>query len=301
MALTKTFTGTDFSRFEYDLLSVLKADPEHKIDFDGKLLFRSRQYDCLLAATDVHWDEKSGDIVLVGAFRSGKPVMDESKDYPVMKTRISVPLKECFEDLKLSSGSEMKLVSKAKKAVLDKYFTPLVNLYKSRGMFDGNLMDLESFDCGYYRLGDSFVVALAEGSDGKVNLVCSNSFNPNFDLEPGKASLKDIQNFSEQLSRIMNRYREASDLYLETMHKLHPVSVTLTPLDEKKNVSASLVAVYESGCPAKILDCVSKHMAGLDFFDTEKYSKKDISGMMENFKKTGVLQPVKKNNLSNTL
>jgi len=294
MALSKAFSGTDFTRFERDLLSVLKADPDHKIDFDGKLLFRSRQYDCLLAATDVHWDEKSGDIVLVGAFRSGQPVMDETKSYPSMKTSISVPLKECFDDLKLSSGSEMKLISKAKKAVLDKYFIPLVKLYKSRGMFDDSIMNLPSFECGKFRLKDCDVIGLAMGTEGKVNLVCSNSFNPNFTVEAGKVTLKEIQNFSSQLASIGNKFRQASDIYLETKRKVAPLSMTFSQEDDQRHISAALAAVYEAGFPARIMDAVCKHLAGLDYFDPEKHTKKDILKMMEGYKNTGIMKPFQK-------
>lgn len=294
MALSKAFTGTDFTSFERDLLSVLKADPDHRIDFDGKLLFRSRQYDCLLAATDVHWDEKSGDIVLVGAFRSGQPVMDETKGYPSMKTSISVPLRECFDDLRLSSGNEMKLVGKAKKAVLDKYLIPLVKLYRSRGMFDGVIMDLPSFGCGEFRLNDCEVIGIAMGGEGKVGLVCSNSFNPNFTVDAGKVSLKEIQNFSSRLAAIGNRFRQASDVYLETMRRVAPLSMSFSPEDNRRHVSAALAAVYDVGFPARVMDCVCRHLAGLDYFDTRVHTRKDIVKMMEDYRNTGIMKPSRK-------
>ena len=296
MALAKSFNETDFRKFEMDLLSVLKEDKEHKIDFDGKLLFRSRRYECLLAATDVHWDEKTGDVVLVGAYRSGAPLYDETKSYPAFKKEVAVPLRECFDDLKASSGEEMRLLSKAKKAVIDKYFGVYTKSFDSKGLFDDGIMDIKSFGCGGFRLADREVVGLAKDSDGKVNLVCSNSFNPSHTLSASDIRLKDIQNFGGQLEKIRLVLNKAQNIYIGEIERLRPKSMSFDDYDQRRFSDAALVAVYRSGVAPRVMDAICRHNTGRRDFDSNRYSAKDIEAMVKRYETVGVLSPVSNNN-----
>ena len=288
MLQEKKYNETELMSFERELLAVLKNDPDHRLDFDGKLLFRSRRHDCLLAATDVYWDRKSGDVILVGAFRSGKPVMDESKGYPVMKDRVAVPFRECFDDLRLSSGNEMKLISKARKAVIDKYLNSSMNWMKSKGLVEGGILNLISLDVGKFRINRADVVGLGVGSEGKITLLCSNSFASNFCTEASKIPISDIQSLGNQLVRFQDMYRSAASVYSETLRSENPRSMSFSQHDDQAATAAALLAVYDRNFPMKVCDMVAKDFAGSDVFDSSLHSASQIEKSVRSMREARV-------------
>lgn len=291
MALRKTFTDNDFRKFEGDLLSVLKNDGDHRVPFDGKMLFRSRRYSCLLAATDVHWDEATGDVVLVGAYRSGSPLLDETKNYPALKKEVAVPLRECYDDLRESSGEEMRLVSKARKAVIDKYFNSRARVFDARGFFDDGIMDLESYGCGAFNLVDRKVVGIMKDEEGRYSLMCSNSFDSSHTLGAKDVALRDIQNFGERLETVLQVFGRAHDTYVSTLARQRGGDMSYSAADERRFAEAAIVAVYDEGFPPKVVDRVFRYFTDRDCFDPDRYPAKDIAAMVKRCREGGSLEP----------
>lgn len=297
MAITKKFNESDYKKFEADLLTVLKKDSSHKLDFDGKLIFRSSRYDCLLAATDVFWDEKTGDIVLVGAFKSGKPVMDQSKGYSVMREHVSVPLKECFEDLKMSSGMEMRLLGKARKAVIDKYVSAKLNLYSSRSIMRDGILDLKSLGIGEFirerasgfPVDHTHIDAVMRDSDGKVSLVCTNSLSTGFDCPLSSMPLADIQLLGAQLERVNKAFSEASDIYTSKLQSLEPRNMSYSDAEQRQHREAALMEVFNSKASLDICNAVARTFTSWNIFDRQERSLRDIKDSVKNYYSKGSL------------
>ena len=162
-----------FRRFEGELLATLRRDPDHQFAFDGKLRFHSSRYNCELSAVNVHLDERKGDLVLVGAFLSGEPQIDYSRGYALIQHELSVPFKECFEDLKSTPGfNEMYLISKSRKAVIDKCLSaPLRTLSALDADRDGRI-ELGDFFRKDVRInGGAEGVGSLSMRDGKVEIL----------------------------------------------------------------------------------------------------------------------------------
>jgi len=141
MPVKSSRPDADYRRFEEDILNVLKRDGDHRLDFDDGLLIKSSRLHCTVVAKDVHYDEASGDIILVGAFRSGEPVYDESHSYPVRKSFIELPLRECYEDLEKTSGMHENLLDKARQACIRKYAEEPFEWFEKVGMVDDGCID----------------------------------------------------------------------------------------------------------------------------------------------------------------
>ena len=297
MPLNKKFNEVDFKKFEKDLLVVLKTDPSHKLDFDGKMLFKSRRYDCLLAATDVFWDEKTGDIVLVGAHKGGAPVIDESKGFPEFKQRVAVPLRECFEDLKVSSGMEMRLLSKARKAVIDKYIGEKLNIFTSRSLMRDGILDLKGLGIGKFvnqradgqRTDLSVIDAVVRGEDGKTSLICSNSLCTGYERPMSSIALADIQLFGSQLDRVSEAYSKASDVYTSKMQSLEPKDMTYSRQEQVRHRDMALMAVFDSKASLDICNAVARTYANSDVFDRKAHPVSDIESAIKNYRNSGFL------------
>lgn len=297
MALNKKFNEVDFKKFEQDLLFVLKREPSHKLDFDGKMLFKSRRYGCLLVATDVFWDEKTGDIVLVGAHKGGAPVIDESKGFPEFKQRVAVPLRECFDDLKESSGMEMRLLSKARKAVIDKYVGEKLNVFTSRSLMRDGVLDLKGLGIGKFvkQRADgqptdlSSIDAVLRGEDGMTALLCSNSFSDGYEWSMSKIPLADIQLFGSELERVNVAYSKVSDIFTSKMQELERKDMSYTPQETRRHRDMALVAVYDSGASLDLCNAVATTYAASNIFDRHAHSQKDIEAAVKNFRTSGRL------------
>lgn len=292
MALQKKFNEADYRKFESDLLFVLKKEPTHRLDFDGKLLIRSRRHDCLLAATDVFWDKNTGDIVLVGAFKSGAPVYDESrKELCIMRQRIEVPLKECFEDLKVSSGMEMRLLGKARKAVYDRYVGSKLNLFESRSLMRDGVLDLKYLGIGQFvkRSPDgeptdrSIIEKVVRDPDGRTALVMSNSFGT-YRWSMSTMPLAYIQVIGSELERVNRAYSEASDIFTSKMQELERKDMSYSQDESRRHRDTALVAVYKATASLDICNAVARTFAGSDIFDREVHQVKDIRAAVKRFR-----------------
>lgn len=295
MALNKKFSDSDYARFEADLLYVLKKDPSHRLDFDGKLLIKSRRLDCLLAATDVFWDEKSGDIVLVGAFRSGTPVYDPTKAYPVMQERVSVPLRECFEDLKVSSGNEMRLLGKARKAVIDRYVGTHLSYLASKKMMQEGILDLKALNLHGFDVGQAGVNAVLRGEEGDITLICGNSLNASFDNPLSRIPLQTIQAFGSHLERVREMYGSASEIFTRKMEELEPRSMSFSAAEQRLHRDAALMAVFDSGAPLDVCSAIAYMYADSDVFDRHTRKMREIEASVACFRSTGWLETRRRN------
>lgn len=283
MQLTERQKEVNYERFEEDLLQVLKNDKEHRIPFDRKLAFKSRRFNCLLAAADVRLDSETGQLVMVGAFKSGQPIIDTSKGFPEMKTEIEIPLRECFEDLKLSSGQEDRLLNKAKKAVLDKYVTGYVNSFEKRGIVDDRRLKFEDFGLEEFKINRSTVKEI--NRDGDDIIVSSwNSFASDFDTKVSKFTLCEMQELGTKLQLIEKMYSDALDIFYNRKKELEPVSMTYCERDSREHNEDALVTMYKGNFPLAICNSIAKNLAGSDMFDLSKHSLSDISSLVSGYK-----------------
>ena len=291
MALNRKFGEADYTKFEYDLWAVLKNDPEHKVNFDGKMTFNSSTYGRMLAATDVHLDEATGQMVLVGAYYQLRTFSkDDPDDSRYEKVTVEVPLRECFEDLRQTSGNEMKLVSKAKKAVIDKYLNSTLNSFSSRRLLDGGILDLKTIDSGVFRLTDCEILDVKRNEEDRVILHCTNSFRPDFYQDVAKLSLREVQSFGGQRQKVVMKLKSAETLYVESMRQQRPVSMSWSQAEDKLHMSKALADVYDAGFPLPFVNAVARQFTGWDYFDSSR-NERDIRKMMDAYRETGILKP----------
>lgn len=289
MAVVRHFSDEQERDFERELLSVLRHDNDHRFDFDGKLKVYSRRYGCMLQAVNVHWDERERDIVFVGAFRSGNPVMDNSSLYPKMKHEIAIPFRECFEDLKNMAGTnEMYLISKTRKAILDKCICKEVNIAKNFGLHRDGRIDFKDFSLEQVFIKNGAVpVGSVSVNDGNVSVVAANGMP----IDIKEMSLREMQRVGDFVREHANgQYREARKLYTEVRSKFVRPNATVDDLTDRKGASEGLAAVYEKGFPLRICHGVAQTMSKINFgtvYDDSIHSVKDISMMLVKYHKDG--------------
>lgn len=193
------------SSFERDLLEVLKNEPDHRLVFDRKLLFRSRRFECLLAAVDVHYEQCNGDVVMIGIHRfSGSRVPKNAV----------VSFSECYDDLRLACDNETKLLAMVRKAVYAKYLDSYFNWMKARGFVKDSVVDLVSLDVGSFRIESawSYLLGIGKDKEGNFNLLCYNSIADNFNLNPDRVRMSDLQILGNQLADVCEQLEDKFDL-----------------------------------------------------------------------------------------
>ena len=288
MAIKSTFSDEQERAFERELLSVLKREPTHQFCFDGKLRFQSRRYGCEMKAMNVHWDEAKGDIVLVGAFYKGKPQIDMSKGYPVIQSEFSIPFRECYDDLKQTPGfNEMYLISKTRKAVIDKSLGFPMKVLEAGGALQRGGVDFSDFDVRQ--------PAVLDGSEqvGSVTLkdgVYAVHSSKGYFLDVQKMSLLDIQRIGTMLSSVNDIVREARKTFIQGKNaELPSGSVSLSERDIRCAEEAGLRRVYDQGFPIRCCDVVAKSFSRSykDVFDTELHSLREIDRMMREVRSKG--------------
>lgn len=287
MAIRKKFTDEQERAFEAELLSVLRRDKDHRFNFDGKLKVYSSRYGCTLQAVNVHWDERERDLVFVGAFRGGTPVIDNSRGYPQIQHDVSIPFRECFEDLRKMAGSnEMYLISKTRKAVLDKCISNEVSFARSYQVTRSGRLDFDDFfekDC---RILDGRVpVQSVSVKDGIVSIETKTG-EP---VDIRDLSLRDIQRVGEQVRDLNETIREARHTYVSARSKVVLPNGTVDETDDRMGAAEGLAAVYEKGFPIRVCHGVaatlSQHFESV--FDDTKHSAKDINTMIRAFRNGG--------------
>lgn len=288
MAVKKKFTDEQERQFEMELLSVLRRDKDHRFDFDGKLKVFSTRYGCTLQAVNVHWDERERDLVFVGAFRSGNPVMDTTARYPKLKQEISIPFRECFEDLKKMEGTnEMYLISKTRKAVLDKCIGKEAGFSKAYSVQRGGKLEFSDFfDKDFSVLNEGTPVGSVSVKDGIVEVMAKDGMP----LDMKNMSLRDIQRIGEQITAVNDLIRDARKVYVDARSKFVQANGTVDESADRKGAAEGLAAVYEKGFPLRVCHGIAQSMSRPLFenvYNDQMHSVKDISLMLLKFRKDG--------------
>lgn len=285
-------TEPEFSRFEEDLLNVLKKDKDHGISFDGKLIFKSSRYNCDLRAIDVHWDEKKGDLVLVGAVkdevaRMGGNIRNE-KGEPVFKNTIEVSFREVYEDMKHQREArfnESYLISKTRKSVIDKYITHRLERLERLDLTGGGVLSFKDFNIKDVKTSGHIVSGILIGEDGRVNLRDHNGGSVSL-LD---FSLSDIQDFGDNMGSIVNMYDQAFVTYTEGRQKYLKEGHQYDTFLDNLGTSEGLACIYEKGYPNRICNAIARRHSGCDLFDTAIYNNKEIHDRVHRYRASGVL------------
>lgn len=288
MALTRRVTENDFRQFEAELLKVLKNDKEHSLDLKDSILFKSRRYGSLLSAKGVFWDKDKGDIVFVLSQKAGKPIYDDSKGFPEFLKEVSIPLRECYEDISMSSGEAPRLLDRIKDAVIDKYVMSRYSSFDVKGMLrDGHLIFKDFEERFPFMRGE--LVSLSN-KDGKLQLICSNEIAGEFDFKFSRMPMYEIQNLGKELDKIHDQWNFAARAFHDGMKELEPQSMSFTEFDRQRHRSDALVKMYDKGFPLMICNSVAKSFANSDVFDSTRHSTREIAEAVAVFRQTGILE-----------
>ena len=284
MSVRNTLTGDQVALFEKDLLSALVRDRDHQFAFDGVLQVYSSRYDCVLRAVNVHWDEKKGDVVFVGAFLKGKPQFDLSRGYPVVAQELSIPFRECFEDLRRTPGyQESYLLSKVRKAVIEKCLVYPAGRLSTRGLAEEGKIAFGEFpfksfapDGGRNGVGELSVsggtVSVTDGSGRPMNL--------------SRMSLSDIQRIGEDMLRMNDIMQDAFKVYHKGYYSVVKEGSTVPEADNARGAMEGLRLVREMGYPPSVCKGLARtyfpSAAGL--FESARSSVGDIDRLIEAFR-----------------
>lgn len=271
-----------YAKFEEDLLCVLKNDNEHKLIFDNKLAFFNRRFNCQLKAANVHLDKATGELVMVGAFHSGSPVIDNSKGYPVMVKEVEIPLRECYEDMKVSSGLEDRLLDKTWKAVLNKYVYGYMDTFERKGILDRGDLCLEKFGIDDFKVDRNFVRNVFI-QDDKVMISRGSSMVSPYDANVRELNIVQIQQLGGCLKGINDMYVSASKVFTDKMGELEPQSASYSENDIKEHNKCALSALYYNSFPLPICNAVARQFTDSDIFDVNVRSVGEISSLVEGF------------------
>lgn len=286
MAYRKVVTDAQERVFENELLAALRRDPDHLFSFDGKLKVYSTRYDCLLEGNNVHWDEEKKDIVFVGLCRKGRqPIVDMSKGYAILKGEISLPFREVFEDMrKMPDVSEAYLLSKVRKAVIDKYIASPMQMADKVFLTRSGAFAFDTVP-GSKMMVDGGAVQLASCSvdgEGRFGLKAADGMP----VSVGKLSLTDIQRIGERILEAHGLVRRAFRDYVDGAAL--PGNQTESDIDLRAAEQKGLVAVYEKGYPHGVLNAVAKTMSRSygDVFDPALHDAKSISDMLDRYRRS---------------
>lgn len=304
MAVKKQLSEAQINLFEQELLQVLKQDPDHQFAFDGKLCVQSRRYRCEIKAVNVRWDPDKGDLVLVGAFLRGEPVVDMSKGFPVFKTEIEIPFRECLQDLKANpSTDESALLSKARRAVIDKCIGyPMKLLRGAKVTSDGVPVVLDEFRSkggpgtgmpvrvtsglpGAMVYGETSVHSVEQTPEGlfSVKGVCGGVLQ---ELNLSRMSLPDIQRIGGNLRGAYALILHARRDFRLGKEKFVRPGSTSDAATDRLGEAEGLACVYEKGYPMRVCDSVAKTFC-VQYADL--FSEiLALDGKMRSFRKTGL-------------
>lgn len=285
MAVRTKITDEQERLFEKELLVALMRDGQHQFAFDGKLRVWSSRYNCELKAVCVQWDESRGDVVFVGAFMQGEPQMDYSNGFPLVKPELVIPFRECFNDLRSTPGfNENYLISKTRKAVMDKCLSYPMRLLDAYGAVRGSELPLDEFSSrkvfvcgGAHRVGS---IALQDG-------VYSVRTPEGMPLSLNRLSLLDIQRLGEGLQEVNRLIRDARKAFIDGKNAVLPkLSTTLSERDVRCGEEAGLVSLYDSGATLRCCDAVARTFSGSykDVFDERLHSPKEIDAMVRAYR-----------------
>lgn len=292
MAYKRTITDEQERLFERELLAALKRDPDHQFAFDGKLEVVSSRYGCKLRAYSVFWDPDKDDIVFVGSCIGGQLMLDMSKGYPIVKTEVSIPFRECYNDLKkMNSMSPLYLISKSRKAVIDKNIKYPMGLAGIDKVLRDGTFCVDDFSAPSPKVGGGrYGVGSVSCVDGEICLkadtatMCrvSSGELERPDLRVSKLSLSEIQDIGRVLLSAHAEVQNAKRVYLDIKNSLCPDGRQVSDRDVRVAEESALRGIYEKGCPVRACHAVALTFSGENarVFDDKLHSLPDIRRMI---------------------
>ncbi len=290
MSVTGKLSEQDFLSFESDLREALVRDPDHQFAFDGVLKVQSSRYRCLLRAVNVRWDERRGDAVFVGAFISGEPQPDYSRGYPLIKSEVEIPFRECFRDLERMGGFGGRyLLTKTRKAVIEKCLSHPLRVLSSYDAVekDGSFLpdgflDPSAGERPLSVVGGSVRVGSVR-RDGKYVSVLGDDLRA---IDLTKISLRDIQRIGERMGAARDRVKEARGVYVKARIAVVGEGKTVSERDDRLGSEAGLEAVYGAGYPMAVCRSVARTYCPEHegVFDTVRHGMREIDAMVRAYR-----------------
>lgn len=242
--------------FEKDILAVLKKDDKKVLLFDERLHVFSSQYNRKLILKDIHLDEKTGEIVMVGGDYK-EPVMEKG----AFKTGFERPLRDCPEDMMKSNEKEClsRLLCKGREAVADKYILePMRKLCLHGLQIDGSLnFSTYGFDgvCFKDKQIDGVYVYFLDGELKAVTVKDKNGE----ELKLDELTLEQIQSVGFQLFKLLEAFQEARKQYLDELHLLKAKSRAKNVIN--KYDAQIMQLLRDKGFHPAFIDLIEKEMA----------------------------------------
>ena len=265
-----------FGMFEKDMVEVLKDMPDNRIELDGKLLYESRRFGCLLRVRDLHINGSTGQVVMVGSHVAGRMPGESSWGM------VDVPLYECYPEMK-AAGCHLRLVNKARKAAIASLIDGPFMYAARHGMtVDGGdgmqVLDFSSLGYSPVPWGQSAVDRVGRRTDGGYVL-----FGKDPDFPDGRSvstfSFGFMKRVGDAISTCNANYCRASEVYVRRMRELMPVDMSYTAADYDECVRKSFMAVGEAGFSDMILRSVRRmHTSGWDLPKELREAEKRRSG-----------------------
>lgn len=255
----RSWSEIEFQMYEEQLRDILKKDKDHKFPFDKKMLYHSRRYGCTFAAVDIHLDEKTHEMVMVGSVRNGALVKDEKTGDYEIKKQISVPFREVYDDLKEFGipGSEMRFIDKTKKAVIDKYIVAPMLVLQNRYAFQGDTFNFSDFfsekEMEKLVVNHLKLRRVSFGEDGKVdfgvrNELTGDEFIGNF----GNVKLDYYYYVGQTLNSLLGQFDKCKKVFLDRLHELEPVDMSYSERQRKEHWNDAISKMMESDNPETI-------------------------------------------------
>lgn len=292
MALSKkVIENKRFSDFERELKILLSNDDEHALSLCKQLLFKSRRYGCLLSAKGVHLDKPNGDVILVLTHKPGEPIFCSDEDV-MPSNEISIPLRECYDDIEASSGEAPRLLERIKDAIMEKYLNRRYENFEMKGLLHDGTLNFNDFEMDFPFMRGT-LVSLTKERDG-FKLICNNEIAGDFHFLFSRMPLYEVLNVGKGLDKIFNLWNEAAGLYRDS---IMDQGVDGLYYSTDKHHALALVNMYDAGYPLIVIDSVAKTFTDFDVFDFRKYSSKEIAEAVANYRSTGELRILRRANV----
>lgn len=305
MGFEKTINNKSLQDFENELLNVLKNDPDHRLDFDGRLYYKRANTKYYVAARNVYYDRNLGEIVFVGAVKVPMEQFDPKTGHMEFKgrfekgtqdTEISIPLKDCFREIQSTvEDGPQRLMSKVRKSMVDKYLNIPVNVFVSNTFLDEGPMnltalDMKSFGVRSFKVSSGVIEGINRDADGMLFVTCRERSGQVKTIPATRLSLTDMQQLGLQLEYLAGHYRKASDMFVNSLRKDEPKRMNYDN-ERYRHVCKAAVHVYRFGYPTTVVNALTRKYAGLEFFPSGNDAV-GIRKILKEYDNTGMMRPL---------
>lgn len=255
--------------FYDELLRVLKKDPDMTLTFRDGLVYRSRARGCSFTLSDVHYSPEKGDVVFVGAFKSGRPVFDDSKGYPIMKTDFEFPFRDVVKDMTESGDDAKRLFIASRQAATYKYVTLPYRKLENAGIVEDGMLRFSDLGVRFSKesgLSTLEAVSVDTGGNYSVTLVDSSDFGRKYrDLGMGQLAL-----IHDSMRAVLERFRLERGLYAEAKASVTKGMQSDPGLDRMATLTAVL-GMVDRGVDRMYVRAVAGSVDGLKGLDGRNY------------------------------